>query len=636
MKDKRSRILIVDDNKDIHEDIKNILSPEIINPKDNETQRLRDELFGETLQESEQATKTLNIKYQIDDAYQGDEAVRMVQNARMEGNPYALIFMDIRMPPGMDGVQTIAKIWAISPDVEVVICTAYSDYSWEQILFKLGQTDHLLFIKKPFDFVAVKQIALALTTKWRLEQLNQRHIVDLETEVKKRTQELMHIASYDPLTNLLNRHSFYKVLTEVTKNPECRQRKKGFYLFFIDIDDFKQVNDFLGHDIGDQLLKEISGRIQAVLRKNSYKVPDLIGDNTGRVLENNAIFRLGGDEFTAIVILNDKKQAAKIAAELVAKIKNKYLINESELQISCSVGISIFPDDSLDANVLLKNADTAMYRAKDFKGAYFFFNEIKDSIFVNQLTLAKDLRHALDHREIKLSYQGLLNNREKIIGIEALIRWVHPQMGELKPDDIIYIAEKSNLFVEIGEYAIKTACRHLNELHNLGYNNLFMLVNCTIKQFYDPNFVNIVISALEEAKIEPKSLKLGLEEKNSLQDPEKSLEIIHKLNQIGVQFTIDGLGRGESLFNFLQRLPQNTIIRIDKTYVHNIAQDKHDQKFLLLMLDLLKSRNLNAIVSGIETQEQKNLLIPKDCILQGFHFNRPKSFEALLDELKSE
>jgi len=304
MEGKVSRILIVDDNEDIHEDLKHILNPNQFELKDQEVERLKNELFGE----DDNTKQEFTIEYQIDDAYQGEEGIRKVQAALEEGNPYAMIFMDVRMPPGMDGIQTIEKIWEIYPYVQIVICTAYSDYSWEQILAKFGQTDHLLFIKKPFDSVSVRQITLALTTKFNLERLNRNHINDLESEVKKRTRELIYLANFDPLTKLLNRHSFYQSLYNLIHNTPTNQRRQ-FYLLFIDIDGFKQVNDLLGHDIGDILLQEISERIKLTLGQDAFKLPSLL-ESTG---EMEAIFRLGGDEFTAIVKTDNKEDVHPIA-----------------------------------------------------------------------------------------------------------------------------------------------------------------------------------------------------------------------------------------------------------------------------------------------------------------------------------
>lgn len=643
-----SRILIVDDNKDIHEDIKQILNPIGISSQDTELQLLKNDLFGEENEGPGNDKDPLVINYHIDDAFGGESAVQMILQADAENYPYALVFMDVRMPPGMDGIQTVEKIWELNPFIEVVICTAYSDYSWDQILLNFGQTDHLLFMKKPLDSVSLKQVALALTTKWNLERLNRSHIDNLETEVKKRTRELndlveklkaeidlrkekeeqlAHIAHFDPLTNLLNRNSYYQYIARIIENKSDIEK---LYFFYIDIDGFKQVNDLLGHDTGDLLLQQISQRIKLALTTHACLITNITGYEDKNKPAQQAIFRLGGDEFIAILASEEQSDIEKIAGELCKKIKETYIISGQRIDISGSIGISIYPGDTEDANLLLKYADLAMYRAKELRGTYLFFDKIKDTIFIQQLALENELKAALAREEIGLEYQSLLNNQDQLIGIEALIRWRHPTLGIQKPEDIIYIAEKTGLTIKIGEFILKTACKHLKKLHTAGFENLFVLVNCTMKQFYDANFINTIHNALTEADLQPDYLRLGLEERFSMQDPERSLGIISKLNKIGVHFTIDGLGKGQSLFNFLLTLPKHTTIKIDKAYVENITNNTEDKNFLFIMLDLLKSRCLDAIVSGIETREQKELLSTKDCILQGFYFNKPQAFEDFI------
>lgn len=647
MEERLSRILVVDDNKDIHEDIKFILDS--FSHSDNyfETRSLKDELFGE---EQDSDKLSFDIKYKIDDAYQGEEAIRMVESAQIEKYPYSLIFMDVRMPPGIDGIKAIEEIWKIEPDTEVVICTAYSDYSWEQILSKLGQNDHLLFIKKPFDNVSVKQIALTSTTKWKLQRQNKVYIGNLESEVEKRTQELrvlvtkltteislreekekllVYNAHYDSLTDLLNRRSFYSILSSIISKNDTLS--KPFSLFFMDVDDFKNVNDAMGHDIGDKLLVEISMRIREILGDCTYNTSEFLPESN----LPRSIFRLGGDEFTAIVDEGDRSKIGEIADKLMYKIGEPYMIAGHEINISCSVGISIFPEDSTTADMLLKNSDIALYEAKKTNGVYCFYEKPDGMVFLNELKIEKDLRNSLRKDQIDLFYQCLVNTREEVIGVQALARWAHPELGLLNPDQFIHIAEKSDQIIKIGTHILKTAAKHLKVLHNAGYSKLFLLVNCTTRQFYNPDFVSIVKHALNEADLDPRFLKLGLEERFSVQATPRSLSIINELNRIGVQFTLNGFESEYPAFVFLQKVPRDTIIKINKDFVKNIVNDAKNRNFLLSLLDIIKSWELNIIISGIETPEQKEILEQKDCILQGYHFNIPMPFTQFIDELRT-
>lgn len=645
MSKKHHRILIVDDNESIHNDFKSILNPPKI--KNDKLESIEKKLFG-----GKESTSLSCIVYKIDDAYQGEEAIEMVELAEKENYPYSILFMDVRMPPGIDGIQTIKKIWEKQPRLEVVICTAYSDYTWDQMIKELGATDHLLFIKKPFDSTAVKQIAISLTTKSNLAKKNIEHVNNLENKVKKRTEELdmiitklkdeislrkekeselVYLAKHDSLTGLYNRHSFYDILEKIIS--QYKNNNFSFALFFIDVDNFKPVNDIMGHDIGDRLLIEITKRLKLCLNKYfNISIPNEDNEKE-KIFYSDLIFRIGGDEFTAIINLENIQQK-KISQKFLDCIDIPYIVNKKKINITCSVGISIFPQDTDNSKNLIKYADTAMYKAKETKGILISFNEIKDKMFLSQLALEEELGSALAKKEITIYYQGLLDKSGKMIGIEALIRWEHPIRGTLKPLEFIYIAEKTGHIIKIGKYILNVACKHLKELHKKGFKNLFVLVNCTIKQFYDPQFINIIESALKTADLEPRYLKLGLEEKFSIEDPERSLSVIKILNKKGIQFTIDGFGKGKSILNFIQNVPKNTIIKIDRTYVKNIVSNINDKDFLYSMLDLIKSKNLNAIVSGIETIEQKDILIQKDCIFQGFYFNKPKPFEDFVKDIE--
>jgi len=655
MDDILSRILIVDDNKDIHEDIKYILDSSIPTEDQMVTQSLRKELFGEDEYDFK-LDKDYKIRYRIDDAYQGEEAIRMVLKALEEGYPYSLIFMDVRMPPGMDGVEAIKAIWKIEPTVEVVICTAYSDYSWDQIVAKLGQNDHLLFLRKPFDNVSVKQLTLTMTTKWDLQNQNRNYINNLEAEVEKRTSELniviekltdemtlreekemqlAHIAHYDSLTDLLNRHSFYDFISKILNNPsdnefiyKTKTFIKPFSILFIDIDGFKKVNDDLGHDIGDRVLTEISKRIKFFLHDYAYDLSTAYE----KALCSKGIFRFGGDEFIAILSEGDKKRISKIVAMLIEKIREPYYILNHDINISCSIGISIYPDDSVSPDVLLKYADIAMYEAKKVKSTYIFHENPNSISFQFELSLKNDLENALTNNELELYYQYLINPKDEIIGLQSLLRWHHPKLGMLKPDEFIYIAEKSGQMLSIGKYIIETAINVLNMLQTKFSKELFMLVNCTISQFYDPNFIKIVKDSLFEAEVDPKFLKIGLEESFTVQASDESLTVINELNKIGVQFTLDSFKNLYPTFAYLQHLPKDTIIKLNKEFISSIAENSKNRTFFLNLLDTFKSLDLKVIISGIENSEQKDLLIKKDCILQGYHFNVPKPFEEILTD----
>ncbi len=642
------RILIADDNKDIHEDIKYILATSSGYMEDyQETKLLKEELFGESFQAPADKAAA-DIKYNIDDAYQGNEAIEMVRMAKEAGEPYSLVFMDVRMPPGMDGIETIEGIWEIDPDAGVVICTAYSDYSWDQIIAKLGHKDNLLFIRKPFDNVSLKQIALAMTTKWSLKMQVRRHIGNLEQEVDRRTNELTitvqklreeialrkekekllaHSAHYDSLTELLNRRSFYtSVNSLITGEP---RRFSSFSLFYLDLDDFKSVNDIFGHDIGDRLLVRVAERIGKVLDKYACDVPDYISDNCSI----KAIFRLGGDEFTAVICETDRESVGRIAQSLIDSIKEPYIISGHEIDISCCIGISVYNGNGISINTLLKYADIALYEAKKVHSIYKFHELSESNSYINEIKIERELKKAIDRRQIDVYLQSLVNTKDEIIGMQALVRWMHPEYGELEPGRFLHIAQKSDQIIVLGAYIIRKSLEHLKRIHEAGHDKLFVMVSCTAKEFYHPGFIDTIKSAVNDKGIDPAFLKLNLEDKFSFQTTPGALAIIRELNDFGVQFALNGFDSDYPAFVFLQQVPKDTMIKLNKAYVKNITTDIKNKKFLMALMDIIETWDLDVIISGIETEEQKHILDSRECILQGYHFNAPKPIEQYLNDL---
>lgn len=642
------KILIADDNKDIHDDIKYILDMSSVNKDEfEETKRLREELFGET-DTGEETAAAINVRYSIDDAYQGNEAVEMVRRARESGDPYSLIFMDVRMPPGMDGIKTIEKIWEIDPDVGVVICTAYSDYSWNQIVAKLGHNDNLLFIRKPFDNISLKQIALAMTTKWSLKRQVDEYIGNLEKLVEARTNELTatvgilqkeialrkekekllaYSAHYDYLTNLLNRRSFYTSLLSLIN--EGTYKRECFSLFYIDLDNFKNVNDVYGHDIGDMLLREVAERICSVLENHACLVPDHVTDD-GCV---KAIFRLGGDEFTALVNETERGKTAEIAQRLIEAIKVPYFISDHELDISCCIGISTYQRGNVPANVLLKFADVALYEAKRIHGAYRFHEHSDTYMYPNENRMETELREAVEKNQIDVYLQNLVDTNDTVVGAQALVRWRHPEFGELEPDQFLHIAQKSGQIIAIGNYVLRKSLDYLKRIHETGHKNMFIMVSCTSMEFYHPGFADMVKTAVRDARVDPRYLKLNLEDKFPFQAAQGALSIIRELNDAGIQFAINGFDSDYSAFMFLKQVPRDTMIKLNKAYVKNIVTDVKNRRFLLALMDIIQTCDLGVIISGIESQEQKKLLNSRKCILQGYHFNKPEPFDRYIEKL---
>ncbi|MBL8240735.1 MAG: diguanylate cyclase [Bryobacterales bacterium] len=403
------RILVVDDNHAIHDDMKKIL----IRDGGGGTDLIDDEAF------LFQQVQVKSAAFQIDSAFQGQEGLEMVRAAVEQGAPYALAFVDIRMPPGWDGVETVVNLWKVDPDLQVVICTAYSDYSWNDIVTNLGHSDSLVILKKPFDNIEVIQLAHALTRKWTVSREAQTKRKDLERMVREATAVLSHQANHDALTDLPNRRLFADRMEQAI--ALARRQASEVTLLYIDLDGFKGVNDTLGHALGDALLGEVVKRMKGYLRRC------------------DTLARMGGDEFTLIATGNSEEDAPHKIAERIRELLQKpFHVDGNELYITASVGISVYPQDGRDGAELLRNADAAMYEAKrqGKNRAVFYSPEIGKAANL-RMNLENHLRSALEDREFSLHYQPQFElESQRLVRFEALLRWKHPILGFVPPQHI--------------------------------------------------------------------------------------------------------------------------------------------------------------------------------------------------------
>ncbi len=365
-----TRILIVDDNSSIHEDFRKVLIVEK-NEDHAALDELESEIFGDDNGAPDSTHQEERVIYQVDSAFQGQEALKMVEKAAAENRPYAMIFMDVRMPPGWDGIETISHIWIKHPYIEMVLCTAYSDYTWDDIIEKLGCTDKLLFLRKPFDAVAVQQMALSLTKKWNLGNQARHYVQHLEQEVAQRTlqlqellkelekknarlsksnEELKHTALHDPLTTLPNRILYHDRLRHAISLASRNDRK--FAVAIMDLNDFKKINDQRGHLAGDRVLSVIGDRLQAILRSS------------------DTVARLGGDEFAFVLPEVGTEFPQVVAQKIIQELQPDIEQDDGPLNIKSSIGIAVYPDHGTDIDSLLAKADAAMYEAKRSGSGY--------------------------------------------------------------------------------------------------------------------------------------------------------------------------------------------------------------------------------------------------------------------------
>lgn len=614
------KILIIDDNPAIHFDFHKILTTRKSTTTLNTLNQL---LFGDKLEEDlKKSESPINDipAFQIDYASQGEEGISYIQKALDLGEPFALAFVDIRMPPGIDGIETIKRIWALDKEMQIVICTAYSDYTWEETIEELGLNDNLLILKKPFDSIAVRQLACSLTKKWRLMQESKNREKILETTVKERTDSLQktlttleYQSTHDSLTKLPNRALLMdRIKQEIAR---AKRHQSMFAVLFIDLDRFKLINDSFNHESGDLLLKLIAERLSNTIR------------------EEDTIARLSGDEFIFISVSTDVhkiEQIGYIAKKILDTINESLNIANRDIIISASLGISIYPQDGSTAEDLLRNADLAMYRAKALGGNQFqlYTVEMQEKCLL-RLEKESELRRGLIKNEFFLEYQPKYDiQNKKLIGVEALVRWRHPKKNILLPMDFIPLAEETGLIVPIGEWIIKTACQQNKTWQNKGIQPFPVAVNITTKQFMQPNFISMIKNILETTKLDPKYLEVEVTE-NVIINTVNVIDSINELKKLGISIVLDDFGAGNSGFNYLNKLPIDQL-KIDQSFIQNISHNHSDEMILQAIIDMAKNLNLDVVAEGVETSNQLKYLKSHDCYkFQGFYFNKPMSAEKL-------
>ena len=724
------RLLIVDDNEAIHNDLKKILLP-----AETDADLAADEefLFG--------VTSTAGVAFDIDSVFQGQDGLECVRQAKASGRPYALAFVDVRMPPGWDGVETIGHLWEADPDLQIVICTAHSDYNWHDISRRLGLSDSFVVLKKPFDIIEVIQLAHALTAKWTSLHQARMRMEDLDRVVAERTSELSatnarlkllaaaleaaansitvtdakgnivwtnpafsalygysaeevmgkncsllrsdvqdarfykemwdvissgrtwrgeivnrrkdgalipeemtitpvesqpgtithfiaikqdiserklaqqrvnYLAYYDALTGLPNRMLLREHLN--TAVAAARRRGRGVALLFLDLDRFKIINDSLGHSFGDLLLRQVASRLKNEIR------------------QEDTVARVGGDEF--LILLNNVENFAEvevIATRIVKSVMGEFVIQGRTVSVTCSLGISVFPEHGEDAEALIKNADMAMYSAKEQgSNTFCFFTDEMNMALMERLNLENGLRSAIDKGELFLVYQPQINIANgSVIGMEALIRWQSQEWGLVMPDRFIRVAENSGLIVPIGEWVLRTACRQMKQWQDNGLLLAPIAVNVSAVQFRQEGFRELIKQVLDETGLDPQYLELELTESLLLSNEDVMFEVLNGLKSMGLKLAIDDFGTGYSSLSYLRQFPV-TKLKIDRSFIREVELNLDDAAITAAIISMAKVLDLKVIAEGIENEAQLLFLMKHECDEgQGYFFSRPLNVQAV-------
>ncbi len=444
-------------------------------------------------------------------------------------------------------------------------------------------------------------------------------IMDDITDFKTYQEQLEYQATYDELTGLINRNLLSDRFEQAISS--AKRDQKGVCIFFMDLDNFKVINDTLGHSAGDELLKVIAERLLNCVRSC------------------DTVARYGGDEYVLVFPQIDKMEdAALIAERIIAEISQPLQIKEHKLQGTASIGIGFYPHDGQDKETLLQHADAAMYHAKDRgRNTFCFYTEALNQRLQLRLTLEGDLRQALQLEQFIVYYQPKVDLRTgKISGVEALLRWSHPEKGMIPPDQFIPLAEDTGLILPIGEWVLRTACLQAKAWQEAGLSNITMAVNVSPKQLHLSHFDKTICDVLDYCGLEARYLDLELTEGAVMKEPEKMVVTLTRLKEIGVQISMDDFGTGYSSLSYLKRFPFDNL-KIDKAFINDIPTDDGDVTLVLTIIAMAHNFKLKVIAEGVETQAQMDFLTQKNCDeIQGYFFSRPlpaKEIEQLLREI---
>jgi len=443
--------------------------------------------------------------------------------------------------------------------------------------------------------------------------------LSFEIKQREKTEELLdYKAHHDELTHLSNRALFLDRLEHAIK--KAKRQEHTLAVLFIDLDRFKEINDSLGHEMGDRVLIEIAERLRENLR------------------EIDTIARLGGDEFTLIVEdIDGNDKVNEIASRVLKILQQPIQIDHHQLYVTSSIGISIYPLDGTDAQNLLRNADSAMYKAKiEGRNSYQYYTEELTRHAYERILLESNLRRAIENEEFIVYYQPQMDGEnEKMVGMEALVRWQHPTMGLISPATFIPIAEETGLIVPIDQLVMRSALKQIVQWRSEGLDPGILSLNLAMKQLWQESFIETLQSMLLEIGCQPEWIELEVTEGEVMKNPEMAIGILKRLHNMGIALAIDDFGTGYSSLSYLKRLPLD-LLKIDQSFVRGIPDNNEDVAIVRAIIALAKSMGMRVIAEGVESIEQKNFLVENGCrAIQGYFYSRPISSTAMGDWMRA-
>ncbi len=541
------------------------------------------------------------------EAASGEEGLQLFKEKKVDA-----ILLDVMMPLGMDGYDTCSEIRNLPEGrhIPILMMTGLEDLESINRAYEVGATD---FITKPINIPLLShRVRYMLKGSYTTQQL-------LQSE-----QRLHHMAYFDDLTELPNRHFFQENLQQMIALAQRKNLKLG--VLFLDLDGFKRINDTLGHHLGDLVLQATSERLRKSIRTSDAVMQTGINQNS------ISLARLGGDEFTALLSLIERNEDAAIVAERIrVNLTQPLIFGEHELTTTTSIGIAIYPDDGHTAEDLLKNADLAMYYAKRSGGnMYCYFSNYMMEMALRKLTMENHLRKAIERSEFELHYQPQLDiSKGSFNGLEVLLRWKNKELGSISPAEFIPLAEETGLIIHIGEWVLREACNQANAWCNRGVPLDRIAVNVSAVQLLHRGFPALVGAILVETGLNPKILELELTESALINDVDLVIDILEQLKKVGVQLAIDDFGTGYSSLSRLMNFPIDRL-KIDQAFVRNLEQNSDNGAIAAAIIAMASSMNMKVTAEGVETDVQLDFLKNKCCNeVQGYFLSKPLPVEQV-------
>lgn len=592
------KILVVDDELSVREAYRHVLCEKKIPSSPDNMSALAQELFGDGADGEDGDTNSGDPVFDVHFAAQGLDGVDLVRQALERKDPFKVAFIDVRMPPGIDGRETARRIRAIDSDINLVIVTAYSDHSATDIAAVAGPPDKIFYICKPFSNEEIRQMAVALSRRWdydtgQIELLRQKVSELATSEARAR-----HAALHDSLTGAPNRTAFLQELSS-----HIARGDNDYALALIDLDRFKHVNDTFGHGAGDDLL---------------IAVYDLL---RSAAPEHAMVARLGGDEFGVILPPSERHEAEAICARLVEVCARSFSIFGNSVRIGASCGLMMPKHQPYrDASELMRFADLALFAAKrGGRERVCLFDSAMDESQRFRQAIEAGLRKAIAGDELALHYQPIVE-RDNLttVGFEALLRWNSPEHGLVSPAIFIPIAEESGLIDDLGEWVVDHALNDCRE-----WPDMFVSINFSPRQFKRSNFVEWLDSRLAQMQVNPRNIQIEITETTIFEDTQWAANVLRELQNKGYRIALDDFGTGySSLFN-IKNFSLNCV-KIDKSFIEGLGHDKHSAAIVSSIVHLARALGLHIVAEGVETEDQCQMLRLTGCShMQGFLFGKP-------------